>query len=60
VAAPGLELRRGGNFQQLQQRGIDAGNGINPALAATPIALWEHIKLVSDFFEFPKSFTFEF
>jgi hypothetical protein len=52
--------RRGGNFQQLQQRGIDAGNGIDPTLAAPAIAIWENVKLVSDFFEFPKSFTFEF
>jgi hypothetical protein len=42
----------------LQQRGIDADNGIDPSLAAAPIAFWAHIKLVSDFFEFPKSFTF--
>jgi hypothetical protein len=55
-----LDFDTGGNFQQLQQRGIDAGDGIYPALAVTPISLWEHIKLVSDFFEFPKSFSLEF
>jgi hypothetical protein len=40
-----------GSFQQLQQRGIDAGDRLNPTLAAPPIALWEHVKLGSDFFE---------
>jgi hypothetical protein len=55
-----LNFYTGGHFQQLEQRGIDAGDGIYPALAATPIALWEHVKLVSDFFEFPKSFSLEF
>ena len=55
-----LDGRGGGNFQQLQQRGVDAGDGIDPSLAQSLIARWEHIELVSDFFEFPKSFTFEF
>jgi hypothetical protein len=56
----GLNFPGWGNFQQCQQWGIDADESINPALATTPIALWEHIKLVSDFFEFPKSFSLEF
>jgi hypothetical protein len=46
-----IDFDTGGNFQQLQQWGIDAGNGIYPAFAQSPIARWEHVKLVSDFFE---------
>jgi hypothetical protein len=48
----GWNFARWGNFQQLQQWGIDAGDGIYPTLAAPTIALWEHIKLPADFFEF--------
>jgi hypothetical protein len=51
--------RHRGSFQQCQQWGSDACNGIDPSLAVTPIALWEQVKLVSDFFECPKSFRLE-
>ena len=55
-----LDGRCGGNFQQLQQRGIDARDRLNRTWSPSPLAQREHIKLVSDFFESPKSFTFEF
>jgi hypothetical protein len=47
-----LNFLRWGNFQQLQQWGIDARDGIDPSLAASAIALCEHIKLTADFLEF--------
>jgi hypothetical protein len=51
-----IDFDTGGSFQQLQQWGIDAGNGIDPTLAASPIALWEHLKLPANFLQFIKTF----
>jgi hypothetical protein len=50
--------RCGGNFQQLQQRGIDADDGIYPVLAASAIGCWKHIKLMPNFLQLLNIFLF--
>jgi hypothetical protein len=48
------------SFQQLQQWKFCTGERIDPALAATPIARWQHLELPPNFLQFLNTLLLQF